>query len=119
MTRAAEWAERVKQWQGSGQQSREFCDGRGYAAKNLLWWSSHFRRHGLPDSAKAKGGGVRLARVVRRRERKPVTALGVQASAVVVELSGARVQIEPGSDRATVAMVLEILHAAAMQGGGQ
>ena len=117
MTRAAEWAERVKQWQASGQQSRDFCAGRGYAAKNLLWWSSHFRRHGFPDGAK-KRGEVRLARVVRRRDDKvapalAVQALAAQASTVVVELSGARIQIERGADRATVAMVLEVLRAAA------
>ena len=116
MTRAVEWAERVKQWQASGQQSREFCAGRGYAAKNLLWWTSHFRRHGFPGSAKAKAG-VKLARVVRRRESHPVAAPAAQGSAVVVELSGARIQIDRGADRATVAMVLEVLRAAAAQEG--
>lgn len=115
MTKAAEWAERVKQWQASGQQSREFCAGRGYAAKNLLWWSSHFRRHGFPGSAKAKSGGVRLARVVRRRDSKLVPVLAAQGSAVVVELCGARMHVERGADRATLAMVLEVVRAAAAQ----
>lgn len=119
MTRAAEWAERVKQWRASGQRSREFCAGRGYAAKNLLWWSSHFRRQGFPGSAKAKGAEVRLARVVRRKESRTVATPPAQATAVVVEVSGARVQIDRGADRATVAMVLEVLRAAAMQEGGR
>jgi hypothetical protein len=119
MTKAAEWAERVKQWQASGQQSRDFCAGRGYAAKNLLWWSSHFRRHGFPDSAKRKSDGVRLARVVRRREGEAMRSPARQGSAVVVELSGARIQVDRGADRATVAMVLEILRAGVMQEGGR
>jgi hypothetical protein len=107
MTKAAEWANRVRQWRASGQQSREFCEGKGYSAKNLLWWSSHFRRNGLP--AASTGSSVALARVVRRAEvlgsDKPLSRRGE----VVIELSGVSIRVDAGADRLTVAMVLELL----------
>lgn len=116
MTKAAEWAERVKEWQASGQRSREFCEGRGYSATNLLWWSSRFRREGFPSKGTAEGE-VALLRVVRRAEvaaqREASTSPG---SAVIVEMCGACVRVEAGADRATVAMVLELLRSSVGEG---
>jgi hypothetical protein len=114
MTKAAEWAERVKQWRASGLRSKEFCEGRGYSATNLLWWSSHFRRNGFPPTS-AASTSVALARVVRRAEARP-SALVVTGRGVVIELHGARVAVEAGADRATVAMVLDVLRSAS-EGG--
>ena len=46
MATAADWATRVKDWEASGKTAQEFCAGRPFKAKNLVWWSSHFRRKG-------------------------------------------------------------------------
>jgi hypothetical protein len=108
MTKAAEWAGRVKQWRASGMRSKEFCEERGYSATNLLWWSSHFRRNGFP-AASAASGSVTLARVVRRAEVAERSAPRGAARAVVIELAGARIAVDAGADRATVAMVLDVL----------
>lgn len=117
MTKAAEWAVRVKQWRASGQRSREFCEGREYTAANLLWWSSHFHRQGFPALAAAKEQ-VTLARVVRRAEGVREVTSGTSSS-VVVELSGARVRVEAGADRTTVAMVLEVLRSVGTTAGAR
>ena len=115
MTKAAEWAGRVKQWRASGLRSKEFCGGRGYSSTNLLWWSSHFRRNGFPATSPASGS-VALARVVRRAEVTDQSAQGT-ARGLVIELPHARVAVETGADRATLAMVLDVLRSAASEGG--
>jgi hypothetical protein len=107
MTKAAEWATRVKQWRASGQQSREFCDGKGYSAKNLLWWSSYFRRNGLPATSAVSS--VALARVVRRAEVVGSGKGNDAGGGVVIELSGVRVRVDAGTDRTTLAMVVDVL----------
>lgn len=109
MTKAAEWAERVRRWRVSGQRSREFCEGKGYSAKNLLWWSSHFGRNGFP--ATSTGSSVALARVVRRADALVTTQVASTGGGVVIELSGVRVRVEAGVDRATLAMVVDVLRA--------
>jgi hypothetical protein len=107
MTKAVEWANRVRQWRASGQRSREFCEGKGYSAKNLLWWSSYLRRKGL--AATSAGSGVALARIVRRAEVLAPAKAGNTSRGVVIELSGVSVRVDAGADRATLAMVLDVL----------
>ena len=107
MTKAAEWADRVRRWRASGQRSREFCEGKGYSAKNLLWWSSHFRRNGFP--ATSTGSSVALARVVRRADALDTARAADTGGGVVIELSGVSIRVGAGVDRATLAMVVDVL----------
>ena len=103
MTKAAEWAERVEQWRASGLRSAEFCRGREFTARNLLWWSSHFRRQGPPTKERQQRS-VTFARVVRspkgcaaeRHEAAPA------APAVTIELSAGRVRVDSGADRSYI-----------------
>jgi hypothetical protein len=53
-----------------------------------------------------------LARMVREGGAPALTA----RAAIKLEVGGARVEVAPGTDRATVSMVLEALHAAALGG---
>ncbi len=113
MARASgtEWAERVRAWRSSGLTSKEFCRGRGFAAQTLLWWSSQLgRKQGL--GSKTRQPRVVLARVVTKVRTPEVTA----RAAITLELNGARVEVAPGTDRATLSMVLETLRAAAAGG---
>ena len=107
---ATEWRERVRAWRSSGLTSKEFCRGRGFAAPTLLWWSSQLTR--------SQGGGgaserqVVLARVVRKGSLHEVTS----RASIKLEVGGARVEVAPGTDRATLSMVLETLRDAALGG---
>jgi len=104
MTKAVEWAARVEAWRASGKSANEFCAEHGYSAKNLWWWSSHFRRK---SASPAKRQRVVLARVVRKpREVRP--ALEV----VVVKIGEARVEVTAGADHAALALVFETLTSA-------
>jgi hypothetical protein len=108
-TSAAEWAERVQAWRASGLTSNEFCRGRSFSARALLWWSSQLRRK--RGSASSVGEPrVVLARVVREGGAPALTA----RAAIKLEVGGARVEVPPGTDRATLSMVLEALRAAAL-----
>jgi len=102
---ATEWAERVRAWRSSGLTSKEFCRGRGFAAPTLLWWSSQLSRkkNGGPEAGKAR---VALARVVSRASTPEARA------AIRIEVCGARVEVAPGTDRATLSAVLDALRAA-------
>ena len=103
MTKSAEWAARVAAWRSSGQKAAEFCEGRDYPAKSLMWWSSYLRRHGGP--APRKGKGVKLTRVVRA----PAAASPRQLAAIVVQVERARIEVPAGVDRATLSAVFEAL----------
>lgn len=107
MTKASEWAQRVAAWQASGLSAREFCRELEYSGKDLQWWSSRLRRMQKP----AGDERVRLARVVRSTVAAPP-----MAAIIVIELSGARVEVRPGVDRAALQMVLEVLSAASIGG---
>jgi len=108
MAKAAEWAERVRAWRRSGLSSSEFSRGQEFTGRALLWWSSHFGRHGYPKPSRGVSRGVTLARVVR-------TPSVSSASAVVIELAGARVLVAAGAEPATVSMVLGALRASDCQ----
>lgn len=103
MTKSAEWAARLEAWRASGKSANEFCAEHGYSAKNLVWWSSHFRRQAAPTVKRQR---VILARVVRKpREVRQTPA------AIVVQIGEARIEVTAGADRAVLALVLETLTA--------
>jgi transposase len=104
MTKASEWAERVEAWRASGQSAPEYCAGREYSSKTLLWWSSRLRRKGAPARARSRSEAVHLARVV------PAAGAVVRsAQAIVVQVGSARVEVPHGTERATLAAVFEAL----------
>ena len=106
MSKAAEWTARVAEWRASGWTAKEFCREREYSAQNLLYWSSTLRRKEREQSH--AGRDVALARVVRRdhHERPSKTP-----AAIVVRTRTALVEVRPGADAATLAMVLAALGA--------
>ena len=116
MTRATEWAKRVKEWQASEESSREYCEGREFSSKALVWWASRFRRLGFPKEAAVRVRGRKagrkagLARVVRGADD---AARVTTEPAVVIELSGVRVCVEVGCSRASLAMVMDVLRGGA------
>ena len=118
MTNAAQWAKRVAEWRASGLTSGEFCSGKEFTAGGLRN-SAHLL------SRRAREGslpGVQLVRLVRASavevETEPPAARSTSASAtaLVIEIGGARVVVGSGFERATLSSVLEVLSA---RGGSQ
>lgn len=100
----AVWVERVEAWRASGERAEAFSRREGYAASTLRWWASRLRRETAIEPSAAPAA-VRLARVVR----EPAPIVATHGAAIVLEVADVRVAIEPGADRATLAMVLEVL----------
>jgi hypothetical protein len=101
MAKAAEWEARVASWRASGLKSEEFCRGRGYSARNLLWWSSQLRRRRAVPAPKASG--VQMARVVRS------ASAPTASTAVLIEADGVRVAVGSDANAETLRAVFEAL----------
>jgi hypothetical protein len=105
------WAERIAAWRESGLTSEKFSEGREFSAHGLRQWAY---RLGLTERRRRKPK-VRIARVVRAAapaptDAKEITRDPVPAQApLIVEFDGARVVVRPGFDRATLAVLLEVL----------
>jgi hypothetical protein len=96
------WSKRVEAWRASGETAEEFSGHEGYAANTLRWWASKLKRE--PE--------VRLARVIRSAPvALPEVATSRPPGMIVIEAMrvGARIAIEGGADRTTLAMVFELL----------
>lgn len=103
------WVERVSSWRASGERAEVFSRRGGYAASTLRWWASKLKREmASPTPTPTPSPQVQLARVVRTpTATKPEPrVLGVVLE--VVE-AGVRISIEPGTDPATLAMVLAVV----------
>lgn len=102
MAKASEWESRVGSWKASGLTSKEFCEGRGYSPKSLLWWSCQLRAKRV--QARTKSNGVRMARVIRSTpSAAAVTAM------VLIEFEGARVAVSSGANAETLRAVFDAL----------
>jgi len=112
MTDREVWAQRVAEWRASGLSSPAYCAGKDFTAGGLRHWA-HRLAHG--ERARPR---VRLAKVVRVRRRlqeaRPPPDVGPD---LVVEVGAARIAVRAGFDRATLAMVLDELLAAAARSG--
>lgn len=98
------WSKRVEAWRASGERAEDFSRREGYAASTLRWWASKLKREA------PRRPEVRLARVVRTPS-PTVTAAPARAGMILVDVvhAGVRVAVEAGADRATLAMVLDVL----------
>jgi hypothetical protein len=104
MAKRAEWESRVASWRASGLTSKDFCRGRGYSPKSLLWWSCQLgRKRGEVPSRPAS---VRLARVIRS-----TSAASPMTTAVLIEIEGARVAVSSGTNPETLRVVFDALRA--------
>lgn len=88
-------------WRASGLKSDEFCKGRGYSPKSLLWWSSRLRHKRVGKASKS--GSVQLARVIR------TPTAPTAGAAVLIEIEGARVAVGTGASAETLRVVFEAL----------
>ena len=97
------WRQRVAGWRASGETAATYSTRHGFTTSSLRYWASRLRR----EQAIA-GPVVRLAQVVRTA---PTQRDEAPRGAVVSELLDARARITVASDtdRAMLAMVLELL----------
>lgn len=100
------WAKRVAEWKASGLSSPVFCAGKDFTPGGLRH-AAHRLSHGTGSKSR-----VRVARVVRvESARRAVQRSESGASELVVEVGRARVAVRRGFDRATLALVLDLLGA--------
>ena len=92
-TTEAVWRERVRAWRASGTSAPQFVRGRGFAASTLRYWAGKF-------------GAAAAPQFVRLVPRTPATP---DATALVIEVGGARVRVVPGFDAALLAAVVRAL----------
>jgi transposase len=105
------WRRRVIAWRASGQGADEFCAGKEFSPGSLRQWAwllGLTRRRGGDRNGAAKR--VPLARVVRV---KSVSATGPDGGRMFIQIGRARVEVRPGVDESTLAMVMRILESRA------
>jgi transposase len=103
------WSERVSAWRQSGLSARAFARGKGYSASSLYYWR---RRVAEEREARERRGdrAIRLARVIPTRLSDAGDAAArATASPLILEFAGARLIVEPGFDRTSLAAVLDAL----------
>ncbi len=102
------WTQRVTAWRASGERAEAFSRREGFAASTLRWWASKLKRDMAdtePTSAPVTKE-IRVARVVRSE-----SAQACQPPPLVIDIGFAdvRLTVPAGTNRATLAMVLEML----------
>ncbi len=97
------WAQRVADWKASGLSSPEFCKDKPFTPGGLRHMAFRLERGRTKPRT-----SVRLARLVRVA---PSEAPATTSAALVIDISGARVAVPPGVDRATLATVVDVLTA--------
>jgi len=135
MADTALWARRVADWRASGETFGGHCRDKAFSASALRYWAGRLGEEAPPGEpgalpgpaavAKAPPGGptapvvpeVRMARVQRTTAPAVVSGQAGRPTArpgdptMVVEFGPARISVQPGFDRATLAAVLEVLAA--------
>ena len=110
MADARIWSKRVAEWRESGLTAAAYCEKHGVGLSALRHWS---HRLGRRSAAPATGGAttVRLARIVSiaaTAATAPTAEAGPRSS-LVLEVRGARIMVDVGFDRVTLAEVLDVL----------
>lgn len=102
------WKKRVEDWRGSGLSAAEYCKDQEFTAGTLYRWSSRLAQP-------ARSEAVRALPLVQWVGPQPSPAERMesspQAATVIIEVHGTRVLVPPGTDVATVSVVLEALGA--------
>lgn len=111
MTSEAKWTARVEAWKKSGLTSKEFSEGKGYAASTLQYWASRLRRgrgwHRTDSDEKAQGDrAIRIAQVVRVA---PMPQSSEVETPIVIETGGVRVSVRRGFDGGALREVLSVI----------
>lgn len=105
------WAGRIAEWHESGLTSEQFSEGRDFSANGLRHWAFKLGK----TKRRRRQAEVPIARVVRvPAESAAKTIAGATVpvdSSLVVEIGGARVVVQPGFDRETLALLVEVLAA--------
>lgn len=102
-----QWAERVRNYEASGQSQRAFCAERGIGQSSLRYWKRRLEQgSGIEDTRTS--GSTRLVPVKLVEEAAGLADSGL----VVVSQRGIRVEIARQFDAATLARVLATLAAA-------
>jgi hypothetical protein len=106
----AKWVERLREWQDSGKAAVEFAAGKPYKVSTLKWWRTELQRRGVVEGqTRQRRKSIPMARVVRRvGTRVPTTSIAM-VDGIVVEISGARISIAPGSDMELLAKIVRAL----------
>jgi hypothetical protein len=86
-----------------------YCDRHGLGLSALRYWSHRLGREGAAPEVGSEAT-VRLARVVTT----PAASPGPRP-ALVLEVRGARITVDVGFDRATLAELLDVLRAGVAQ----
>lgn len=106
----AKWVERLREWQASGKTAEEFATGKPYKASTLNWWRTELQRRGVVEGqTRQRRKAIPMARVVRCVGTRVPTTSAAMADGMVVEVSGARISIAPGSDMELLAKVVRAL----------
>jgi hypothetical protein len=106
----AKWVERLREWQDSGKKAEEFTAGKPYKASTLNWWRTELQRRGVVEGqTRQRRKSIPIARVVRRVGTRVPATSAAMVDGMVVEISGARISIAPGSDMELFAKVVRIL----------
>jgi len=100
---ATKWRQRVAGWRASGETAETYSTRRGFTKSSLRYWASRFRREDT-----IAGPVVRLAQLVHTA---PTQQDEAPRGAIVIELLDARARITVASDtdRAVLAMVLDLV----------
>jgi hypothetical protein len=105
----AKWAERVREWRASDKSAEEFAAEREFEGSTLRYWASRLKS----DAERALSPPTTIARVVRRRSRKPrVEVAGAPAMVVDqldVVLGNARIVVRRGFDPELLRQVVTAL----------
>ena len=124
MTKATEarWAERVREWQGSGLSAEEFASSGGYKASTLKWAASQLRRMvGPTAAAMASSQQASGARVERRHPATTAMTTAPQflpvrtraadsaTAEMVIEIGAARIRVARGFDGVLLGDVVRAL----------
>lgn len=98
---AQEWAQRLKQFETSGQQAKDFCREQGLAPSTFSYWRRRLR------SKRDLGSGEKLIEV---RPAAVRVSIGSCAMRIAVQ-GGIWMEIEEGTDAGWVAGVVRALAA--------
>jgi hypothetical protein len=103
------WAERIVAWRESGLTSKKFCEGREFSANGLRHWAYKLGQ----TKRRRRKQAVPIARVVRAPAPAPTeptaSAHAPVGSPIAVELGRARIVVQRGFDRATLAALIDLL----------